>query len=197
MQFFTKEEEKTIKKVLDELATRYNLSTEPKEVYRRKESYYLDRLWWTKIGKDEIPVVAFEIEKSLPSNERIRKDVFNLAFSRAPLGYLILPHTRIMRSNEETIKKEVQRVWVKWYKKEFTKVFNNYYKPFSPFIEIKLVDADEILKNKHLQEMKIEHKKSEALKERTLEGSACTLSKESCRSRVRIPPGAPIIINLC
>jgi len=150
MQFLTKEEEKTLKQILDELAAQYNLFTKSKEVYRRKESYYLDRLWWTKVGEDKIPVVAFEIEKSLPSNERIRKDIFNLAFSRAPLGYLILSHTRIMLTKEDSLQKEAQKVWVKWYKKEFAKVFRNYYKPFSSFIKIKLVDADNLLQNRHL-----------------------------------------------
>ena len=142
-----KEEEDRIKQILDDLALGYNLKSDRKEVYERDKSLYLDRLWYVKIGEEKVPIVAFEIEKSIPNNERIRKDILNLVMSKAPIGYLILPHKRI----EKDFNPAMRQPWIDWYHNHFNRVFNNYYRPFTEFVDIRLVDADDILQNKRLK----------------------------------------------
>ena len=142
-----KEEEYRIKQILDDLAQSYNLKSDRKEVYERDKSLYLDRLWYVKIGEEKVPVVVFEIEKNVPNNERIRKDILNMVMSKAPIGYLILPHKRIMDAYDPNVKKER----ITWYHDHFHTAFNNYYNPFKSYIDIRLVDADDILQNQRLK----------------------------------------------
>ena len=149
MQFLTKQEEGQIRQMLDTLATNYNVKTDCKEVYERDKSLYLDRLWYIQIEEEKVPVVAFEIEKGVPYNERIRKDILNLVMSNAPIGYLILPHKRI----EKAFNPNIKQMWINWYHNHFCRVFNNYYEPFKSFVDIRLVDADDILKFKTLEKI--------------------------------------------
>ena len=143
----TKEEEDRIKQILDDLALGYNLKSDRKEVYERDKSLCLDRLWYVKIGEEKVPVVVFEIEKNVPTNERIRKDILNMVMSKAPIGYLILSHKRIMKAFNPAMKQP----WIDWYFRHFNRVFNNYYRPFTEFVDIRLVDADDILQNQRLK----------------------------------------------
>jgi len=79
-QYLTDKEEKQIRNLLDELANKLGLYCEKKEAYF--SGYYIDRLWFKILEGNRIPLVAFEIEKSIPNNERIRKDIMNIAWSR-------------------------------------------------------------------------------------------------------------------
>jgi len=145
MQFLRPQEEVTIKRILVSLAQQYNLLAEEKESYQTEKSRYIDHLWSVRIGKEKVPIVSFEIEKGVPGNERIRKDIFNLLSTKTPMGYIILPHKRITASTSSD-----KMGVIKWYRKHFFKVFSNYYEPFRSFIDIRLLDSDDILDFKTL-----------------------------------------------
>ena len=139
MQFLSRNQEKRIERILDNAAQSYHLSTERKQVWLA-EGMIIDRLWKIKLRDyDEIPVIGFEIEKGIPLNERIRKDIMNIVYSKAPRGYIILPHDRIMNADPSGSS-------VIWYKNSFYGDFQSYCKLFAN-IDIRLVDADEILRN--------------------------------------------------
>ncbi|NWF77938.1 MAG: hypothetical protein HXY36_05035 [Chloroflexi bacterium] len=98
------------------------------------------------IESEEIPLVAFEIEKGIPSNERIRKDIFNIALSRAPKGYLITAHKKILASAQHN-----GGTWETWYRDHFFEAFDNYRKPFVSWCDIQVVDADMFLSSGSLR----------------------------------------------
>ncbi|MCD6277741.1 hypothetical protein J7J69_05810 [candidate division WOR-3 bacterium] len=145
-QYLTDKEEKQIRNLLDELANKLGLYCEKKEAYF--SGYYIDRLWFKILEGNRIPLVAFEIEKSIPNNERIRKDIMNIAWSRVPVGYIILPHSRII--DDTKVKKGSS--WAKWYKNNFFRVFNEYCNPFIFYCDIQLVDADKLISTQSLKE---------------------------------------------
>lgn len=154
-----KTEEKKIKEILAELANSYGFVTNTKEYYDKEKSLYLDMLWKAKIGEERVPIVAFEIEKGTRGyNERLRKNIFNLALSKAPRGYIIFPYKRIQE------KSLVDPKTGKWHRKnkmgvsDFKKAFDNYYRPFSPYIDIILADADTILKDKKLKAIYLDNR---------------------------------------
>jgi hypothetical protein len=117
----TKTEEKQILKMLDGLAEEFGIRSSQREKHVRDKGYYLDRLWYIVIESEEIPLVVFEIEKGIPSNERVRKDILNIVQSRAPKSYLITPHNRIL-----AIAASAATGWETWYKDGFPKAFKNY-----------------------------------------------------------------------
>lgn len=145
-QYLTKTEEKQIQKLLDELADKIGLYCDKKETYF--SGFYLDRLWHKILEEDKIPFVAFEIEKSVPSNERTRKDIMNIAWTRAPVGYIILPHSRILKDP----KVNEGSTWASWYKNKFFETFNEYRKPFMFYCDIQIMDADKLLSSRSLRE---------------------------------------------
>ena len=145
-EYIKLDEEKTIRKLLDDLADNFGLDSPKRE--KRFPGYYLDRLWYKIIEGEKLPLIAFEIERGVPSiergvpsNERIRKDIMNLACTRAPKGYIILPHKRIL--NDPEIKQGSN--WASWYKSNFEQAFLTYNQPFSAYCDIKIVDADALL----------------------------------------------------
>lgn len=147
MQLLKSKEEKKIRQILDDTAQKYNLFTRNQEE-KMADGMSIDRLWKLKLGiSEEIPVVGFEIEKGIPSNERLRKDIMNIAYSKAPLGYLIIPHSRIMKIEYE----KDDSGWATWYKNSFYKDFQSYLRMF-PNLDIRLADADVILDNELLLE---------------------------------------------
>ena len=93
-QYLTNAEEKQTRELVDELAGKLGLHSDKRETYFAR--FYVDRLWYRILEGEKIPFIAFEIEKGIPNNERIRKDIMNIAWTRAPVGYIILPHTRIL-----------------------------------------------------------------------------------------------------
>jgi hypothetical protein len=142
MQLLTPNDETRIREILDKLARLYHLQTECKEVMFL-DGMSIDRLWTVDLpsSRKGIPVVGFEIEKGIPLNERLRKDIMNIVCCRSPLGYIIIPHKRIMEADESSSKS------VTWYKNgTFYRDFQNYCKSFAN-IDIRLVDADDILEN--------------------------------------------------
>ena len=145
-QYLTNAEEKQIRKLLDELADKLELYCSKKETYF--QGYYLDRLWYKILEDDKIPFVAFEIEKSIPSNERIRKDIMNIAWTKAPVGYIILPHSRILNDPKVDVGSTSQN----WYKNKFFKTFNEYREPFIFYCDIQITDADKFLSSQSLKE---------------------------------------------
>src|SRR4030042_2370786 len=138
-QYLTKTEETKIRKLIDKIADEWGLSSDRKEAYFA--GFYIDRLLYRIVEDIRIPLVAFEIEKSVPSNERIRKDIMNIAWSRAPMGYIILPHARILQDPDV----DKGSTWPNWYKNKFFKTFQVYVKPFLFYCEIRLIDADQFM----------------------------------------------------
>jgi hypothetical protein len=156
-QYLTKAEETKLRKLIDELADEWGLASDRKEAYF--EGFYIDRLIYKIIEDKKIPLVAFEIEKSVPSNERIRKDIMNIAWSRAPKGYIILPHARILQDPQIN----TGSIWPNWYKNIFIKTFQVYVKPFLFYCEIFLVDADQFMTKRSLERAIIQPKKKQEL----------------------------------
>ncbi|MFX0195851.1 MAG: hypothetical protein ACFFCW_07000 [Candidatus Hodarchaeota archaeon] len=145
-QYLSNEKENQVRNLLDELAEEINLYCEKKEAYF--SGYYLDRLWYKILEEQKIPFVAFEIEKGVPTNERLRKDIMNIAWTRAPVGYIILPHNRIL--NDPKVNEGGN--WANWYKKNFFLRFNEYRKPFIFYCDIKIIDADKLLSSRCLRD---------------------------------------------
>ncbi len=77
----TKGEEGELRALLDEAADRLGFNTLGKESYH--PGFAIDRLWLSELEAEDIPAVGFEIERGVPVNERLRKDILNLAWSRA------------------------------------------------------------------------------------------------------------------
>ena len=96
-----------IKKVLEDIAKREGLKC--KNEYRISSSY-IDHIWFKEIEDTSIPIASFEIERGIPSNERLKKDIFNLLITKAPKGYLIIPKQRI--EAKEPINKKPKRLVV-------------------------------------------------------------------------------------
>ncbi len=144
-QYLTKAEETEIRRIIDELANEWGLEGDRKEAYFH--GFYVDRLLYRKVENTKIPLVAFEIERSVPSNERIRKDIMNIAWSRVPTGYIILPHTRIIQDPDV----DKGSTWQNWYKNVFLKTFDVYVKPFLFYCEIHLIDADQFMAQRSLE----------------------------------------------
>jgi hypothetical protein len=144
-QYLAKVEEAQIRGLLDELADEWGLSCDKRESYF--SGFYLDRLWYKILEETRIPFVAFEIEKGIPSNERIRKDIMNIAWSRAPVGYIILPHSRIL--NDPVV--EQGSTWQNWYRNKFYKTFQEYRKPFVFYCDIQIIDADKLHTSRSLK----------------------------------------------
>lgn len=141
------DEENRIREILKEKANEYNL-IQVEEDRSLAESNYIDTVWYKNIENESIPVVAFEIEKDAEPNspnERLKKNIFNLLLSRAPVGYIILPHSRAIK---------IPRYY--WYINRFPITFENYYKPFKGFIKINLSDADVVLETKKLIPLNIQ-----------------------------------------
>jgi hypothetical protein len=141
----TKTEEKQILKILDDLAVESGVLSSQREKHVRDKGYYLDRLWYIVIESEKIPLVAFEIEKGIPTNERIRKDILNIVLSKAPKGYLITPHKRILESVGKG------RGWETWYGNCFPKAFKNYREPFVSWCDIQVLDADMLVSSRSLR----------------------------------------------
>jgi hypothetical protein len=151
-EYLTRNEEKTIKDILDRLAPKFGLHSLQKESYFREMRYYLDRLWYFLLDKEEIPekipVVAFEIERGVPHNERIRKDILNIVLTRAPKGYIIVPHERIL-SKAGTASHVCAETW---YRDHFQQVFETYRSPYVFYCDIRVVDADILKSSDSLRE---------------------------------------------
>ena len=141
----TNAEEKQIKKLIDELADKFGLHCDKKEVYF--SGYYLDRLWYKIVEENKIPLVAFEIERGVPNNERVRKDIMNIARTRAPAGYIILPHSRIL--NDPKALQGSSGPY--WYKNSFYRTFEEYRKPFVFYCDIQIIDSDTLLSSRSLR----------------------------------------------
>lgn len=145
-QYLDKREENEIRELLDELAEKFGFHCEKKEKYFRERGFYLDRLWYIILEDEKIPFVAFEIEKSVPSNERIRKDILNIVFTRATKGYLITPHQRILA------KATGGSSWETWYRDHFLETFEKYRNPFAFYCDVEVVDADLFISSRSLKE---------------------------------------------
>src|SRR5262249_47136557 len=140
-EYVSRAEENEVRTLLDELAVKLGFVSDRKEACFN--GFYLDRLWYSRLEKDLIPAVGFEIERSVPLNERVRKDVLNLTFSRAPVGYLIVPQRRILQDPQIKVGSTNQN----WFANTFWKTFEAYKRPFSFYCEVRLVDID-LLKEK-------------------------------------------------
>src|SRR5262247_1690369 len=92
--YLSRIEETEVRKLLDELSRDLGYISDGKEAFFK--SFYVDRVWYSQFGKERLPAIGFEIERSVPLNERLRKDIQNLACSRAPLGYIVVTHRRIL-----------------------------------------------------------------------------------------------------
>ena len=157
-QYLIKTEETKIRKLIDELADEWGLASDRKEAYF--DGFYIDRLLYSIVEDKKIPLIAFEIEKSVPSNERIRKDIMNIAWSRAPMGYIILPDARILKDPD--VNKGSTRP--NWYKNIFSKTFQIYVKPFLFYCEIYLIDADQFMTQRSLERSIVHPKKEIGIK---------------------------------
>lgn len=144
-QYIGNEEENNIRTLLDKIANRTGLKCPEKETQFKDKGFYLDRLWSFSLFNEPIPLVAFEIEKSVPSNERIRKDIFNIVLSKAPKGYIIVPNERILKKEIEN-----KQGWETWYRNHFRLDFIKYCTPFMPYCNIQVVDADKLLNTESL-----------------------------------------------
>lgn len=129
------------------MADEWGLFCDKREAYFSDLGFYLDRLWYKNLEETRIPFVAFEIEKGIPSNERMRKDIMNIAWSRVPIGYVILPHSRIL--NDPLVQQG--STWQNWYKKQFYKTFQEYRKPFAFYCDIQVIDGDKLLLSRSLK----------------------------------------------
>lgn len=145
-KYIETEEEQQIRELLDMMAEKLGLVCSKKE--EQRAGYYLDRLWFEEIEGEKVPVIAFEIEKGIPSNERIRKDLMNIALSKAPKGYIILPHERISADMNDAR----QGNWANWYKSNFLGVFSVYRSLFEAYCDIRLIDADKLQTTQCLKE---------------------------------------------
>jgi hypothetical protein len=154
-QYLTNTEETEIRKLIDEVAKEWELFTDQKETYHA--GFYIDRLLYRIVEDRKIPLIAFEIEKSVPDNERIRKDIMNIVFSRAPMGYIILPHARILKDRDV----DERSTWPNWYKNKFFETFQVYVNPFLFYCEICLVDADQFMNKRSLEKSIVYAKRSE------------------------------------
>lgn len=152
MRYLSRGDVSNIRRVLGDMARREGLKC--KNEYRISSSY-IDHVWFKEIEDTIIPVAAFEIESRIPSNERLKKDIFNLLITKAPRGYLIIPKQRI---ESEEPKQRTERGWWQWFKKTFPKAIKEYIEIFSSFIEITLIDADKLLQTKSLTKSKIQFK---------------------------------------
>jgi len=150
LPYLSKEEVSNIKKVLEDVAKREGLKC--KNEYRISSSY-IDHIWFKEIEDTSIPIASFEIERDMPSNERLKKDIFNLLITKAPRGYLIIPKQRIDKGEEP--KQKTKKLRWQWFKNTFPKVIKDYIDIFSSFIEITLIDADKLLQTKSLTKSKI------------------------------------------
>jgi hypothetical protein len=144
MAYLTPAEEKRIRKLLDKLVEKNELYSDKKETYF--SGFYVDRLWYKILEKIKIPLIAFEIEKGIPSNERLRKDILNIVWTRVPLGYIILPHKRILTDPEA----KKGSTWPNWYKSHFFRAFKEYRAPFIFYCDIKIIDVDKFLTSRSL-----------------------------------------------
>lgn len=144
-QYLTNVEERQIRELIDELAGKLGLHSDKRETHFA--GFYVDRLWYRILEGDKVPFIAFEIEKGIPNNERIRKDIMNMAWTRAPVGYIILPHTRIL--NDPQVDKGSS--WPSWYKNKFFETFSEYKKPFIFYCNIRAMDADKLLSTRSLR----------------------------------------------
>lgn len=162
-QYLNKQEEQEIKRILDGLAEKLGFYCPKKESYFPEMGYYLDRLWYMSLEEERIPFVAFEIEKGVPNNERIRKDILNIVQTRAPKGYLITPHQRIL-----TKAATLGPTWETWYRDHFLETFEKYRNPFVFYCEIQVVDADQFLSSHSLKK---------------------SMVRESCGNRPQSSPG--------
>ena len=142
--FLTRDEELEIRRILDEMGQTYGFEATRRESY--SPGFYTDRVWYTKVESARPAVVGFEIERGVPSNERLRKDILNLAWTRAPLGFLILPHSRILKAAE----KARSLGWLTWWRDNGRSVFEIYSRPFEPYISVKILDADLLVKTRSL-----------------------------------------------
>jgi hypothetical protein len=68
----------------------------------------------------------------------------NLAWTKAPLGFIITAHSRIMKDSTGDAGTE-------WYKRNFKRVFTRYREPFAFYCKIRLLDADKLLSSKRLR----------------------------------------------
>lgn len=152
MPYLSRGDVSNIRRVLEDMARREGLKC--KNEYRISSSY-IDHVWFKEIEDTIIPVAAFEIESRIPSNERLKKDIFNLLITKAPRGYLIIPKQRI---ESEEPKQRTERGWWQWFKNTFPKAIKEYIEIFSSFIEITLIDADKLLQTKSLTKSKIQFK---------------------------------------
>jgi len=143
-EYIKRDEERLIRELLDEMADGFGLYSPKKEKFF--SGYYLDRLWSKELEGEKVPFVAFEIEKGVPSNERIRKDIMNVACTKAPKGYVILPHRRIL----EDPKARKGGNWASWYKSNFEKTFSIYRQLFAAYCDIEIIDADMLLASRSL-----------------------------------------------
>jgi hypothetical protein len=99
-----------------------------------------------------IPVIGFEIERGLPLNERLRKDILNLAWSRAPLGYIVVPHRGILADPKVNTGSTAKN----WYTNTFRSTFDTYCKPVKFYCEIRLLDFDKLMETKSLSEARFD-----------------------------------------
>ena len=145
-QYLENSEEKHIHKIIEELAAKLGLCCPKKEVQFRDMGYYLDRIWYMELEGEDVPIAAFEIEKGVPGNERTRKDILNIVLSKAPKGYLITPHKRIL------MKATGGSGWETWYRDHFLETFKKYHSPFIFYCDVQLVDADMLISSNSLKE---------------------------------------------
>ena len=149
-EYVTRTDEDQVRRLLDELAPAFGYISKAKEAYFNR--FYLDRLWYSP--SLDVPGVGFEIERGIPLNERLRKDILNLAWSRAPLGFIIVPHRRILADSMVEKGSTAQN----WYVNTFWKSFEAYRQPFSFYCEIRLLDFDTLLEQRSLKELTLDTK---------------------------------------
>jgi hypothetical protein len=149
--YVSKAEETDVRELLDELARKLRYRADGKESYF--PGFYVDRLWYSVLEgeQDPIPVVGFEIERSVPLNERLRKDILNLAWSRVPVGFIVLPHRRICADPTTRKGSTAQN----WYLNRFWGAFQDYRQPFGFYCEVRLLDFDELMETKSLAKARL------------------------------------------
>ena len=145
VSFLSKNEDDLIRKALEQIAESLGLVGKNEHTIG---SSYIDYVWFKEIETEKILIAAFEIERGIPTNERIKKDIFNLIVTKAPKGFLIIAKTRIDKADEK-------RPWVRWFRNTFSRAFRDYAQIFSSFTRIELLDADKLLSTMSIVESRI------------------------------------------
>jgi hypothetical protein len=137
------------------MAPKRGFSTDRKE--SSFEGFSVDRIWYASVESDRAPVVAFEIERGVPTNERFHKDIFNLTATHAPLGFIVLPHFRILATAKNVLSapKNQRELGLTWYRDHAGRCLEIYRRPLGFYMEIRILDADKLQETRSLDRARV------------------------------------------